>query len=590
MSLFLLAALLTVFTSVKSGSVELKKARRVASYKTGDLNISLELVGRRGAVLRRGRDISLTLRLNRDAYVVIYDIDSDGFVHLLFPYDGELKLVQGGKEYYLPGENSDFVWEVSGKTGVEYIHAVAVTDRAQINEDELYYLYKNDNPSSNNRFHIDMDPYLAFNMIDELLVRDAESIPPASDFTYFYINKQVDYPGYLCYKCHAMDKIRDPYNESCPEITIEQVSYEQNLGYPYPPLYDISHTGESDYYTSNDYGTNRSRDDYLDNDRDEHPDVYLSIFYDSYDYPFRYYWPSYRTFIIGYSYPAWDYFWWDFGWSIGWSDYYYYYWPFASWWSPYNYYWVYNHRYNWYYCNDFPYYAGTYGYRRIYGSKRVKKRVFNYKKAYANIHRDAVISRSRVVKRKTRDFAQRLNRNSAGRRLYRSRTAGEERFRTKNRMTGGAVRGLRTVYSPGRTNYYNGTTKVRKARKAHEAERPSIDRNKGSSRMLRSKSSSRNRLYKKNYDRKTYKSKRNYMHYPKKAVEGRRIKTPRVPAVKTKRSPPKRWDNNTKYKSRPTRSFESRSRPVHTAPRIQRSSPRPVSSGRSVNSGKSKKH
>ena len=162
-------------------------------------------------------------------------------------------------------------------------------------------------------------------MIDEEIVGNAREYPPATDYTYFYINREVEYPRYLCSKCHAPGKLTDPYNMDCPEIVVERYTYDEDVTYPYPPLFDITYVeggGDEDYYASSKYIERHFEDDY--EEYDDTP-IYLSIYYSNYSYPYRYYWPSYRTSWTSYNYNPylWDYYWyWDFGFSYYFTDYY----------------------------------------------------------------------------------------------------------------------------------------------------------------------------------------------------------------------------------------------------------------------------
>ena len=199
--LFLLAALLIPLSASRLLSVDLKKGSRAPGAPgMSGLSVSVELRGEKGDVFRPGSEIGVSFETTEDAYVVIYNVDSDGYVHLLYPEDGRPVLSEGRKTHFLPEPGTGVYWEAGGRTGIEYIHAIAVKDDSRLDEDELYFLSQNDRIAESKRFRIDLDPFLAFNMIDEELVRDAETIPLATDHTYFYINRHVDYPRYICAK------------------------------------------------------------------------------------------------------------------------------------------------------------------------------------------------------------------------------------------------------------------------------------------------------------------------------------------------------------------------------------------------------
>ena len=454
-------------------SVELKKSPATSTLARGDLDVSVRLVGGKGAVLRPGRDIRLTFQTNKDAYVVIYNIDSEGYINLLFPNNGNIKKVRGRTVHYLPDENSGEYWEVGGKTGIEYIHAVAVSDLDRLKEDEIYFLAQNRRQGEEKRFRIDMDPFLAFNMIDEeLLVDSGREL--ATDYTYFYVNRKVDYPRYLCAKCHGQDEFGDPYAEDCPEIVIEKLAYEEDLQYPYPEAFAVRDVDE-DYYSSKGYADRRTEDW---NDYDNDTKVYLSIYYSDYDYPYWYSGPYFRYHFASYADP----FWWDYGWNWHWSNYYYFHWPFYSWYHPYYFHWAYNHHWNnWWYdhhrYNDRYYWHRT---RPIRADRRIAKRNLSYASSMSRLNKTRTLARSNLVKKRIAT-ARTLDRTRTGRRtIERSRLA--ERISRGRETRAGTIRTDRTSARSRdlkRRIIYNGS-RTQRSRDADEARR---SRRKPSSRV-----------------------------------------------------------------------------------------------------------
>ncbi len=79
-----------------------------------------------GATYYPGEDIKVYFQTSRDCYVVLYNIDSRGYVHLLYPLDeGADFYVEGGRVYRIPDRFDDYDLTVNGPEGVEYIQAVA---------------------------------------------------------------------------------------------------------------------------------------------------------------------------------------------------------------------------------------------------------------------------------------------------------------------------------------------------------------------------------------------------------------------------------------------------------------------------------
>lgn len=83
-----------------------------------------------------GDNIVISFLTNRDAFVIIYSVDTRGRLNLLFPVSAdEDNFVEGGQVYRLPGSNDDFDLVVNGPEGVETIQIIASRDRIPIPKD-----------------------------------------------------------------------------------------------------------------------------------------------------------------------------------------------------------------------------------------------------------------------------------------------------------------------------------------------------------------------------------------------------------------------------------------------------------------------
>ncbi|HMA76462.1 MAG TPA: DUF4384 domain-containing protein [Candidatus Krumholzibacteriaceae bacterium] len=482
-------------------AIEYKKSSSGVSQEVNRLNIVMRLVGGRGAVLNSGKELNLSFRLNQPGYVIIYNIDSEGFINLIYPPDGKLNKIEKDKVYIIPERGSRLSLKAGSKTGIEYIHALAVEDRNYIDERELYFLSRDSELSRNKRFRTDKDPYLSFNMIDETIVRDIEKNPPATDHTYFFVNKRHDYPSYLCGQCHGADEFSDPYSKQCTEIAIEKNYYEEKLSYPYPPLFNISHYDQQE---EGNYSSKTYYQDNLSNDWDEQllstdeNDIYLTI-NTGYDYPYyysgyypynnySYRYPSYYSYINSFS--------WGFGFNSNWGfnswcDYYYpYYYP-TSWYYPY---------YGYYdYCWK-DYYDGR---RSIYaGRKFTKRSLLSYRSVSNELNRKRSLKNSRLVSRRMTRLKSKSRQQSELKKALTSRRTIPERsnLRRENITSRERVK-RRTVYgSPRRKNTErarsardynkidrnNNTRRVYNPRERNDSKRRSSSRNNRSSSQTRS--------------------------------------------------------------------------------------------------------
>lgn len=441
MKRLLLLVLLAVFVTNPGDSVawpvEITPTVPARQTVRSDLDLSIRLVGGTGAVLQPGRDVNLTFQTSSDAYVIIYSIDSDGYVNLLYPADGNPRLSPAGKVIFLPEKGTGVAWRIAGSTGIEYIHALAIEDPGRIDRDELYYLSQTHNLPEEQRLRIEMDPFLAFNMITEELIGDAQRMPPATDYTYFYVNQRVEYPAYLCDSRPGVD---DPYRAPCAEVLIAKIAEHEDSVYPYPRLFAMTHIDVRDepaaetftYYTDN---LSVGYDDY----RYDETKVYLSIYHYGGWYPYHYrsWWPGYWAWYVNWS-PSWYWDTWSgYGWGIGWNwgGYYYHHWPFYSWYPHYYHaYWHgYRHGqwcgyyYNWY---DWNYrYAHPAPGRSIYAGRSIERRAVNYATTAVATNRRQALETSRLTRERSRTMlAQAVERSTLAR-----GTADRARVRTAYR-------------------------------------------------------------------------------------------------------------------------------------------------------------
>ena len=80
-----------------------------------------------------GDKVTLFYRVNRDAFVVVYSVDSRGRVNMLFPSNpGQVNFVAGGETHRLPGGHDDYDLVISGPKGVENIQIIASRERFSI--------------------------------------------------------------------------------------------------------------------------------------------------------------------------------------------------------------------------------------------------------------------------------------------------------------------------------------------------------------------------------------------------------------------------------------------------------------------------
>jgi hypothetical protein len=191
-----------------------------------------------GAVYRPGERIRVYFRASADCYVTLYNVDAQGYVHLLFPTRAfESHFVHGGVTYRIPSRGDPYDLTIGRVPGIEYIEAVASAapfGRAMpwyldpeysewgyeenpwtvFGEDYDYYADDYD-------YYADIgivrgDPFLGIQRINVRLI--PERYAPheyATAYTSFYVSSRVPYPRYVCYDCHWSYPHFDPYGAGC---------------------------------------------------------------------------------------------------------------------------------------------------------------------------------------------------------------------------------------------------------------------------------------------------------------------------------------------------------------------------------------
>ncbi len=177
-----------------------------------------------------GEEIHIYFKVSDDAFVVVYDVDTDGRVKLLYPMDPESSMpTRGGRTYRLPPTTSAWNYHISGPTGIEYVVAVASPEPFYWGE------YMEDIAGSGVFETISTDPQLGIERINQFIAPTRNDMPYyVSDKTMFYVERRVPYPRYMCYDCH-WPWHWDPYYDICPAF--EVVIYTSYRNYYYHPPY-----------------------------------------------------------------------------------------------------------------------------------------------------------------------------------------------------------------------------------------------------------------------------------------------------------------------------------------------------------------
>lgn len=178
--------------------------------------LSVEVWTDRGddAVYTAGDAMQVKVRANDDAYLLVYEINSDGQVTVLFPFRRASGMVEGRSTLRLPPEDSRYELTVESDTGLGYI--VALASRRPFRELPWYlrpfdpqgesvgYEGRHDDTDGfDDDGRVLGDPTVAIERIRRAVLGDPGDLDDfATSYTTYYVGHEVRYPRYLCNDCH----------------------------------------------------------------------------------------------------------------------------------------------------------------------------------------------------------------------------------------------------------------------------------------------------------------------------------------------------------------------------------------------------
>jgi len=192
----------------------------------------VELWTNRGdaAVYTRGERVRVYFKLDRDAFVTIFRVDTDGRVRVLFPREPwDDNFARGGRDFEIEGRSSNDAFAIDDYPGVGYLFAIASADAftydAIQSGDHWDYRVIADG-------RVRGDPYVALTDLAQRIVPEGYTDWDYDVITY-NVEQHYNYPRFLCYDCHTYVSYPywDPYNYSC--IRFRVVVYDDPWYYPY---------------------------------------------------------------------------------------------------------------------------------------------------------------------------------------------------------------------------------------------------------------------------------------------------------------------------------------------------------------------
>jgi hypothetical protein len=185
------------------------------------------------SVYQPGDGMRIQVRPSSDAYLLLYEIDAEGLVHVLFPVESGPGWVAGGVTHKFPSDESGLELVVQDPVGQAYL--VAIASERPFRElpwylqpadpfSELATLYgeADDEAGVTADGRIVGDPFVAMERIRRRVLSVPDDLDGfATSYTSYFVGTEVHYPRYVCYDCHRPGRWEwwdgfDPYYVACP--------------------------------------------------------------------------------------------------------------------------------------------------------------------------------------------------------------------------------------------------------------------------------------------------------------------------------------------------------------------------------------
>jgi hypothetical protein len=182
-------------------------------------------------LLQRGERVRLYYRTSMDAYVAIFQIDTDGSARLLYPQaPDEDHYVRAARDYRLLFPQSSY-WYVDEYPGKGYFFIIASPEPFDFSDFD-YARYDRGWDLTQVGRSVYEDPYVAIDDYVERLIPDWEFVPYALDFLSYDVGERHAYPRFLCYDCHGFRTYAawNPYTYVCSSFRV--VIWDDPYFYP----------------------------------------------------------------------------------------------------------------------------------------------------------------------------------------------------------------------------------------------------------------------------------------------------------------------------------------------------------------------
>jgi hypothetical protein len=178
----------------------------------------------------RGDEMSVFLRTDAHAYVLVVRIDTDGHARVLYPPQPSTdNFARAGVDLLVPGTREGYTLRVNEYPGQGFLFALVTLD--PITFDVLARGDEWDYTALGLHERVTVDPYLVFSDLlaalipEDYLAYDHVVLP-------YYVGGGHGYPRFVCYQCHAYvsPAAWDPYAHSCIRVDVTEPAWWR---YPY---------------------------------------------------------------------------------------------------------------------------------------------------------------------------------------------------------------------------------------------------------------------------------------------------------------------------------------------------------------------
>lgn len=158
----------------------------VVAAEVDELEIDVEIDKGDDATYYHEEPIFISCITSDDAYVAIFNIDSEGRLHLVFPDSpDESCYLPANTTVRIPEEDDDFSLKVTGVSGEEFICAVA--SRAPLRIPSIF--------GEGARYSVEGDPVSVMHDIAEDMLEGQEAAYTV-DMSHFYIGEEEEFPPF----------------------------------------------------------------------------------------------------------------------------------------------------------------------------------------------------------------------------------------------------------------------------------------------------------------------------------------------------------------------------------------------------------